>query len=171
MALIVENSSSVPEANSYISIQYADEYFETRHNEEWDRAATEQKESALISATEYIDTTYAFKGIKATSDQGLQWPRIYATDAQGDYITGVPTVIKKGTAELALRALSEDLLEDADFFGRVKRERVDGAVEIEYAGDGVIQERSYPFIDRLFTVAGIVKHKLGISGQLKIIRV
>lgn len=170
MAFIVEDGTGVANANSYIDVAWADTYFTDRGNTDWTDASTSAKQVALIRATDYIDVTYVFIGIKASSEQGLEWPRSYAIDIYGEELTGIPTILKKAVAETAVRALAGELIEDFDSQGRIKRERVEGAVEVEYGGDGALQMKSFPYIDRLLMGSGLVESKNGSTGQRKIIR-
>jgi len=171
MAFVVEDGTGLSDATSYVSLAWADAYFIDRGNTTWSGATDSEKEISLIKATDYVDATYSFVGIKGSSAQALEWPRDEAYDKYLEHLTDIPTLLLKAATELAVRALSADLMEDSDFSGRVKRERVDGAVEVEYANDGAMQQKVYTYIDKLLVGSGIARGKSGSTGQLKIIRV
>ncbi len=61
-----------------------------------------------MRATDYIETRFGdrFKGLPEADDQALSFPRT-AFD-------GIPTLLKKATAEYALRALTSDLMPDPE---------------------------------------------------------
>jgi hypothetical protein len=110
MAFVVEDGTVVADANSLCDVEFADEYFSDRAVVAW-TGSDSIKESALIRATDYIETRFGlrFKGSIADEEQTLSWPRLYV---DADDI--VPTAIKKATAEYALRALTAELAPDPD---------------------------------------------------------
>jgi hypothetical protein len=61
---------------------------------------------SIIKATDHIERTFGdwFKGVRASSAQGLSWPRAGAYDAQRDTMldSQVPDAVKKACAEYAL---------------------------------------------------------------------
>lgn len=134
MAFTVEDGTGLPAANSYISTAFADTYFSDRGNATWAAVATtELKEEALVRATDYIDKRFGlnFKGVKQSSDQGLEWPRAGAVDNDGYVFEDVPRPLQKATAEYAVRALSATLAPDNTNKGvKIVRKKV-GPIETE----------------------------------------
>ena len=124
MALIVEDGTGLPDADSYVSVADADIYATAMGHFAWlDAAVTnDQKEVALRRATQYIDSEYTFRGSILDPDQALEWPR-------EEYAWPIRAVVH-ACCELAVRALSTALLVDVDA-GSVKREKV-GPLETEY---------------------------------------
>lgn len=167
----VEDGTGVVDANSYTTALWADTYFADRGNSSWAAALLAEKETALIQATDYLDVIYSYPGRRKSSTQALEWPRAGATNHYGEMLEGVPVILMRATAELAVRALSGELLQDMDKVGLIKRERIEGAVEIEYGGDGAYSSRVFTFIDKLLTSFGIAEKKSGSFGQMRIIRV
>lgn len=127
MALVVEDGTAKVDAESYISVADADTYHANRANTAWD--SVDEKEAALRKATDYMVQMYrdAWKGIRMSAAQALDWPRgnVYATPALAStggsypYLVAddiVPEEVKRACAELALRAatapLSPDLAKD-----------------------------------------------------------
>lgn len=108
MAFTVEDGSGVEDANAYITVAYANEYFTDRGISAW-TGADSVKEIAIIKATDYIEKVYGdkFLGYKNDEDQSLAWPR-----NGDDEEVGLPKALKQATAEYALRALSAALLPD-----------------------------------------------------------
>jgi len=149
MALVVEDGSGLSGANSYATAAQADTYASDRGLSAW-TGDTATKEAALIRATDYLEATYreAWLGYRATQTQALSWPR---TNVEVDLYPipadEVPAAVRNATIEMAIRALTEDLL--ADQTQRVKREKVD-VLEIEYA-DGSDATKRYPFVGRMLS--------------------
>src|SRR5882672_6440147 len=83
MPLIVEDGiSGNPDANAYISVEFADDYHDLRGNSKWTAANAGQRTAAIVRATDYIDKRFQqwFLGTKQNHDQGLAWPRLDALD-------------------------------------------------------------------------------------------
>lgn len=168
---IVETGEGLTDANSYVATAWADSYFADRGNSSWSAALDAAKQVALVKAADYVDASYYFPGERLTNTQSLKWPREYAVDKYGETLEGVPVILMKAVAELAVRALSEELLQDIAKQGYIKRERVEGAVEIEYGGDGVYPTKSFTYIDRLLISNGVALSKTGSISNRKIMRV
>lgn len=97
VAILDIEEESVFQASSYVSLNEADDYFESRINSEaWEDSADSDKLKALKSATKMIDHL-AFEGSKTISDQELEFPR-------DDSIT-IPNDIKIACMEIAVGLL------------------------------------------------------------------
>lgn len=61
-------------------------------------------DALLLRASEALDATYGFKGVKADSDQVRCWPRLSVFDEDGYEVSSatVPTRIEQATYRLAL---------------------------------------------------------------------
>ncbi len=135
MPIVVEDGTGLETANSYCSEDTADEYFDDRGNTAWG-TSTGDKEAALIRASAAIDATYRtrYPGYKTNlRDQGLEWPRTSAYDAQNNLVEGVPIEIIQATCEAAARELAEagSMMPDLSRGGDVRRLQA-GSVSIEY---------------------------------------
>lgn len=148
MALIVEDGTGIPAANTYASISDADEYF-IDTTPSWAAASVADKTAALIKATRYVDGRYRsrFGGVKVKHEQGLEWPRYEAFDRDGYYLSGLPKEAKRATCEAALIALTEDLAPALERGGRVASEKL-GPLETSYEA-GAPAETVYSSIDRV----------------------
>tara|TARA_Y100001938_G_scaffold41980_1_gene57808 strand:+ start:265 stop:774 length:510 start_codon:yes stop_codon:yes gene_type:complete len=127
VALIVEDGTGKTNSESYASVADADTYFTARRGDTtWAAASTANKEKALRNATDYIEEKYnaRFIGRKATKDQALAFPRAYIESYDGYAIESdeIPEKLKRATMELAVRALSEDLLPDLANPGEIASE-------------------------------------------------
>ena len=138
MALVVESGVGLENADSYISVEYADAYFNKRNSKtEWDLVT--EKEKAIIDAMDYIDTAFNYKGYKVNPNQSLEFPRVINNTVE------FPTRLKNAVCELALKASSNTLLADTE--RATKREKV-GDIEIEYS-EYSKDETSYNFVYNL----------------------
>lgn len=100
--MIVENGTGLPNADSYVTVEFADSYFSARGVSGWDALETEQKEQALIRATDFIDSIYQWYGKKATSEQSLRFPRVNLRDYEGQVIEGIPTCLKQAVCDASI---------------------------------------------------------------------
>lgn len=133
--IITEDGTGLVAANSYVTVQEADDYFLDRANATWSAASYTAKETALIKATDYIELRFAskFKSLRLYPDnpQALSFPRV-------DYLT-TPVGIKRATYEYAVRALSGELTKDKVATDHVNTKTVRKVGPIE-----TVDEISYP---------------------------
>lgn len=159
MAFTVEDGTIVEEANSFVTVAYADTYHNDRDNTSW-TGTDAVKQAALIKATDYIEQKYGsrFIGAPYSSTQSLSWPRstvITNTDE-------VPKAVLQAVCELALESFSEAL--NPTQGKSKKREKVD-VIEVEYA-DYSTDSKKRPAIDGL-----LAKYVSGGSYSRKTVRV
>ena len=122
--MVVEDGTGLSNADSFVSVAYADTYFTTRGVSAW--ASLTNKEALLIKATDYIEAVYSesWKGVTLNDTQSLSFPRII------DDATIYPDRLKKAVCELALKANDGDLLVDVE--QRTIEEKVD-VISVKYA--------------------------------------
>ena len=122
--MVVEDGTGLSNADSFVSVAYADTYFSTRNVTEW--ASLTNKEALLIKATDYIEAVYseAWKGTTLVDTQSLSFPRII------DDATVYPDRLLKAVCELAFKANSGDLLVDVE--QRTIEEKID-VITVKYA--------------------------------------
>ena len=132
MALVIETGDGVPNANTYVDIDFATAYLTQRSRlteNGYDTATEAVKEGALVSATEYIDTRWGtrFKGrrykkfsTKDTEDSTMSTVNPlsspvsdWATGADVS-VEGVPVRLCFATVEYAVRALGGSLYSDPE---------------------------------------------------------
>ena len=78
--------------NSYADVAFADAYFSDRYGfEKW--ASEVNKEQALISATQILDSLCVWESVKVDPDQKLEFPRVGADPT--------PEAIKQAQCEIA----------------------------------------------------------------------
>lgn len=163
MAFTVQDSNGlVSEANAYADLAYVRGYHADRGT---DLSATSDAllQGAIIRATDYVDKRYVFMGERRNRDQTTEWPRRDTYDRSGYLIEGIPRAVLQAVAELALRALTADLLGDPsrDDTGRTILAKAEGVgplrEEVTYAGGGAFSFPEYPAVDRLLQTAGIIR--------------
>jgi len=154
MALIVEDGTNVPNANSYADVTYIRAFAEARGVEL--PAADSAVEVMATNAMDYIEALRnKFQGSKTYSDpaQALQWPRsgvlIDCTSFPDDEI---PVELKKAQAQLVVEQMEmPDLSPSTDGYA-VAKEKVD-VIEVEYASGRLsgsataVATPSYPKVD------------------------
>ncbi len=117
MALVVEDGTGKTDAESYISVADSNTYHTAHGHTAWTGSET-VKEQALRAATQYLDATFQlqWKGRSVTKEQALDWPRSGATLQDGWNIDSdeIPASLQHATTELALHALTEELIPDID---------------------------------------------------------
>lgn len=141
MALIVEDGTNTPGAQSYASVAVADAYHSDFGNDAWENYSETEKENALRQATRYIDTVYDFLGEKKFYNQPLKWPRCGYADYEP---WPVPNLVA-ACCELALRAAVSDLLYDTE--DQVILREVIGPLRTDFAYKN--PEVRYTVVDRL----------------------
>jgi len=154
---VQDDQGSVASANAYILTAFLDSYHADRGNS-LGTASTSDKEKAVVKATDFLDRRYRerFIGIRLSSTQTTEWPRVNAFYKDGRIVQGIPVEVKQAAAELALRALTADLAPDPayDETNRIvvaKSSKV-GPIEesFTFADDGTILDwRQYPTVDGL----------------------
>ena len=123
MAFVLEDGTGLPLANGYIDKTFLAAYLKDRsQSAALTGVATADVNAAIIEASEYIDITYRFRGLKKiarrgsnTTSQGREWPREGAlTIPENETIPddAVPSQVENACAELTLAALTISLLPD-----------------------------------------------------------
>ena len=162
MPLIVQNNTGTTAgANAYIDSAFADSYFVdlNKDDTEWAGLDQEEKDAAIISATSYIDNVNMgkFLGVRLTEGQLTQFPRINIYDYDGYPVYGVPELLKRATAEYALRAVVDSLAPDLTYDDsgipiKSKLEKVGPITEQTVYQDDVLSPttiKKYPEADML----------------------
>lgn len=143
MALVVEDGSGMDDAESYGSVADCAAYA-TAHGLTFPSTENAATESALRRATAAIDALYRnrFPGTRTSGrSQALEWPRINATDNEGEIIASdeIPVEIVRACFEAAAREYDEanSMMPDLDRGGAIKRVKA-GSVEVDYGGNASV---------------------------------
>ena len=100
--MIVENGDGLAGADSYVTIDFADDYFSARGVSGWESFDTVKKEQSLIRATDYIDNIFQWYGKKLVPEQSLRFPRENLRDYEGNEVSGIPTCLKQAVCDAAM---------------------------------------------------------------------
>ena len=108
MAATINATIKGENANSYVTLSEANDYFDTSPDSStWTNKTDDQKKRSLISATRWIDTL-VFYGDRCDDGQALKFPRNnYQVDGVELSCDLIPQNIKYAQFELA-RALAND---------------------------------------------------------------
>ena len=129
---VVEDGNGLSDANSYVSIVYADDYFSARGVTSWNTLSDSEKESALIKGTDYINSVFDWNGKKSSKTQALAFPRSNLVDTDGYEVEGVPDKLKMAVC-IASQMASEgtDLYQVSQSNGAVTSEHI-GQISFTY---------------------------------------
>lgn len=152
--LIIEDGTLVPDANSYISVAEADSYWVDHGSPvQWTGLTEDEKEVALIQATEYLETNYCFRSCLQSTTQSLSFPRLAFYDKEGRLLAGegvIPKQIKNAQAELALRVVIDNSarLDTSPSDSNIIEEKV-GDHEITFSEPNSQSYNLYPYVQKL----------------------
>lgn len=125
--MVVENGTGLSDADSYVDVDFADNYYSARGETFWADLTDEKKEVYLIVATDFIDKEFDFYGKALNEEQALSFPRLELALKDGRKVSGVPTVIKQAVCE-AVKIVKDGI----DLF---LSQSENGAVTSEHIGD------------------------------------
>lgn len=154
MPLTVVATAGAADANSFLTVAEAQDYFDARlYSDNWDNNA-DQQDKAVVMATRTLvammrpgkeltdDGSYwrvrrTWTGTPSTSTQALPWPRAGMTDGNGNAIPEdvVPDELKWATAELAMQLLAEDRTLDYDVAAKGIKSVSAGSVSLSFKDD------------------------------------
>ena len=104
--MVVEDGTGLPDSDSYVSVEFADDYFAARGNPGWEELDECLKERALVKATDYIDNVFQWYGKKESGSQALRFPRTGIRDYEGEEVVGIPLRLKQAVCDAAALAVS-----------------------------------------------------------------
>ena len=155
MALTFDATVSGETATSYVTVEYADSFFNLRLNSDsWDELTTTEKQAALVQATRRIDNEY-FQGDKKSRLQSLQWPRNFIFDKNGypRDSSVIPSEIEHAVCEMAFYLVDEDNREVSDsMMTDMKRVKI-GPLEYEFR-DSRTGDKLPPVVTNLLKAIG-----------------
>jgi len=103
ITLIVEDGTRPTGANTYAAIATADAYHADRAFDAWDDATDDEKATALIKATEYLNGLPWITGEQVEHDGPMAWPRTGAVSPNGGAysMSMVPKVVAMACCYMA----------------------------------------------------------------------
>lgn len=140
MSLNVETGTGAGNSDAYVSVEDCSAYA-TARGLTFPTSPAGPAEAAIIRATAAIDAMYRarFPGQRLNGRaQALEWPRKYASDAEGNPIgeDEIPQEVINAVCEAAVRELAtpNSMMPDLERGGAIQRLKA-GSVEIEYSGN------------------------------------
>ena len=157
MSLIVETGAVISNANTYISLDYADTYCEDMGYTAWASCTETEREAAILRAMRYIEGL-SWKGIKYDYDDALKWPRsgVYDEDGYAIDYDEIPTAVKKALAQAAYEESQSSGVLLPTYQTGIKREKID-VIEIEYFGNSTVSAPGKVFDAILSYVKGLIE--------------
>lgn len=125
--MIIENGNCIENANSYVDLETANDYFSNLNFDKWEELEDVEKEVLLIKATDFVDNIFDWKGRKSNKNQSLKFPRIELTDEDGYEVLGIPKSLQNAICECVILILDGNKL--------FKTENENGIVTSERIGD------------------------------------
>lgn len=109
------------DTNSYVTLNEAASYFESRaHAEAWEDE--DEQDKVLVTASQAIDWYTSWKGQRVNGTQAMCWPRVGVLNKVGELYSEsvVPKDVKTAVYEMALASLESDRMADGDLDGLSK---------------------------------------------------
>ena len=130
----VEDGTCVKNANSYISLEDAIQFMTNKGRSDWLALSSDEQKVTLIKGTQYVDNLYTWCGRRKFENQTLSFPRVRIRDYDGFEVKGIPSKLKEAVCEAAFYGYeaNAELWATYNENGAVKRQRVEGAVEVEF---------------------------------------
>lgn len=123
--MVVEDGTGLLDSNSYVSLEYADDYFSSHGFNKWEELTESEKEVLMVNATDYVDNIFDWKGIKETQEQSLAFPRSNLYTKDGYLVEGVPKQLKDAVCEAIKQMISnQTLFKTSNENGAVTSERI-----------------------------------------------
>jgi len=126
MAFTFDSTIKGTTANSYVSVQDADDYFGgSIFSSVWTELTTEEREQHLVSATNRLEAEL-YAGLPTTDTQSLSMPRQGLYSVEGDKALDedtIPYSFQKATYELAL-AYVQEYKNESPMFSQQDMERM-----------------------------------------------
>lgn len=113
---VVEDGTGLPDANSYVTVEEADDYLIQNIHvfPTWDALDDEDKKYLLSWSSTYLDQKARWNGVKTYPNSGLRWPRTGVYDKDGFPIPSdvIPEQLKQATIEMARYLMQTDRSQD-----------------------------------------------------------
>lgn len=135
MALIIDATLNGANSNSYVTLEEANTYFESRlYVDTWINATDDDKSRALVMACRRINQE-VFYGDRETSTQKLPFARVSLGYLDGVFLDStIPETLKEAQYELAIHLLSTDMSQPSVDTSNMSEVAV-GSIKVKYAVD------------------------------------
>lgn len=111
----IDSTIAGEKSNSYVSMDFAITYFDSRlYSGKWDAATVENKTRSLLMAASLIDSHCIFFGERYYDSQNLEFPRKLIAS---DKVPSIPRDIFKAQCEMSLALLEKNRVQDSQTLG------------------------------------------------------
>jgi hypothetical protein len=135
LTLVPEDGTGLANANSYLTLIQADDYFSSHpyYADPWNDLGNLDKNNVLAAATSQLDALFRWRGAVAVATQALGWPRVGAYDDEGRLVSStiVPRAVRNATCELAIFISRGDAFAPASNTG-IDRLKID-VIELQFS--------------------------------------
>jgi hypothetical protein len=105
MAFTVEDGTGLSDSNAYLSVAAFKAYCDDR-GKSYSGFSDTQIQQAIVRSSDYADIRWRYKGIRLSTGQAMEFPRIDAAYDDGEPILGVPDEMVQAVAEYSLLELN-----------------------------------------------------------------
>lgn len=150
MALVIETGSGLANATSWVTAAEYVAWVRARYGSDVELGGTSDQEPALVRAADYLrhEGRLRYRGLKATAQQSMPFPRRELTDKDGNGIaaTVIPFQVKEAQCYLAYagQVLGADLSEPLARGGQIASKTI-GPISTSYF-QNANPETLYPFV-------------------------
>lgn len=141
-SFVVETGIADPDATSYVTVEWADDYIDANihASADWLALEEEDKQRLLVRASRYLDRNVKWNGTRVDEDSGLRWPRAGVYDIDGFLISDdvIPSALMEATAELATYLMATDWTNQDESRSGVTGVKVD-VIEVKFNADEAIR--------------------------------
>lgn len=167
---VPEDGTGILGANAFCDLAFASQFHENEGTlAAWAALASDDvRKSSLVVATTYLSSGYQWIGSPYNLVAGyLAWPRWGAYDAAGVLYAGVPDLVKRATAWLALQHNTTRLDKPFDAARDLKSVAITGSLDITWnEGASAAAAPRYGYVDQLLAplmLSGIASGSFGMG--------
>ncbi len=169
--LIFEDGTGITGANTYATTDMFSAYTAANlYADAWTAASVDRRAVALLMASRHIDAQLEFWGVRLTTTQGLEWPRMqgrpipagawpftYGPAYPSREVIPDPRRLQDAACELALQLLSYNYTADPDEKGVKSFSIGQGAVAVTF--DPKDRKSQFPaVVESLLTAFGTLRY-------------
>ena len=158
-----------PTSNSYVSVEYAEAYFVSTINSIGWPSDVADKQTALQEATRVLDEQFQWRGVIASDDQALGWPRKDFKDPNGRAVADniIPKRVGDATCSLALFLLQNGGLSQTSV--DVKGLKV-GPIDLKFESNEGVSGAPQYLVKALLGYGNFIGHVNGAAYSVSAIR-
>ncbi len=169
--VVVETGAGLANANSYVSLAYADTYFAGHpfYADAWELLDQSTREAYIIYATLQLDNEFIWRGRRATGTQALDWPRTGVYDLYDLAIAenSLPLRLMQATCEQAYYLTKGDRSAETQTSGEIDKLKID-VIELDFSSSSSTSFSTQPVGS---TVRGLLRGLGDYASGMRVRRV